>query len=197
MMKPPSSAPTASVARSEPSNSSNRSSCPSLSQRINRRGDWADDLPQSLQVPVDVLGGARGKRCSVSPSDTATRARTGQPRPPCSWIDQQVLARRRFFSHAAGDFEMMRGIAQARFDFALDGRFLIRDDDRIGGQEVQQVAASRRRRSRRRELFRFYGKHGHAIERVARALRIEVEAAHRSDLVAPPLDAGRRRHANP
>src|SRR2546428_7495444 len=35
---------------------------------------------------------------------------------------------------------------------------------------------------------------GHAIQRVARALRIEIEAAHRDDFVAPPFDAGRRRH---
>src|SRR5437667_12669815 len=35
---------------------------------------------------------------------------------------------------------------------------------------------------------------GHAIQRVARSLRIEIEAAHRDDFVTPPLDAGRRRH---
>src|SRR5882672_2572841 len=43
--------------------------------------------------------------------------------------------------------------------------------------------------------FRTHRENGHAIERVARALRIEIEAAHRDDLVAPPFDARRRRHA--
>src|SRR2546426_8992618 len=35
---------------------------------------------------------------------------------------------------------------------------------------------------------------GHTVQRVARALRIEIEAAHGGDFVAPPLDARRRRH---
>src|SRR6266511_889861 len=42
--------------------------------------------------------------------------------------------------------------------------------------------------------FRTHGENGHTIERVARALRIEIEAANGGDLVAPPFDARRRRH---
>src|SRR6266566_4225314 len=43
--------------------------------------------------------------------------------------------------------------------------------------------------------LRAHGENRNAVQRVARTLRIEIEATHRSDLVAPPLDAGRRRHA--
>src|SRR5438445_8988395 len=43
--------------------------------------------------------------------------------------------------------------------------------------------------------FRTHRENGHAIQRVARALCVEIEAAYRDDLVAPPFDARRHRHA--
>src|SRR6266480_5846627 len=45
--------------------------------------------------------------------------------------------------------------------------------------------------------FRTHRENGHTIDRVARALRIEIEAANGGDLVAPPFDARRRHHPEP
>ena len=42
--------------------------------------------------------------------------------------------------------------------------------------------------------FRPYRQHRDAIHRLTRALRVEIEAAHRYDVVAPPFDARRGRH---
>src|SRR5256885_8257534 len=46
-------------------------------------------------------------------------------------------------------------------------------------------------------LFAAHRKNRHAAYGLTRPLRIEVEAADRRDLVAPPLDARRRRHTEP
>src|ERR1043166_3480748 len=42
--------------------------------------------------------------------------------------------------------------------------------------------------------FRPYRQHRDAIQRLTRALRVEIEAAHRYDLVTPPFDARGGRH---
>src|SRR5207247_10541296 len=104
-----------------------------------RRRRLGDDLAQSLQVPVDVLGRREWKpllRFGVRHRDTRE---AGQPCPPCSWIDQQLFARPRLFSQAAGHPELMRGTGPRSLDFALDGRSLTRDDDRVAGEAAGQV----------------------------------------------------------
>jgi len=121
----------------------------------------------------------------------------GKSRPPHPRFDEQLLPRGRLFSHPTGDLQMVRSIGPRALDFALHRGFLIGDHDRVRRQEVEQVAASGSHRARRSALLRFHGENGHAIERVARALRIEIEAANGGDLVAPPFDACRRRHPEP
>ena len=45
--------------------------------------------------------------------------------------------------------------------------------------------------------LRLHRQHRHPFDRFARPLRIEIEAPERNNVVAPPLDARRRRHAEP
>src|SRR5206468_1389129 len=97
------------------------------------------DLPQSLQVSVDVLRWREGKallRLSIRQSDAGE---PGQPRAPRPRFDQQLLARGRLFSHPASDFEMVRSIGPRSLDLSLHGGFLISEDDRVGREKVQQV----------------------------------------------------------
>ena len=123
------------------------------------------------------------------------KAREGmESRAPLHRIHEQILTRRRFLSHAARDFEMMGRIRPGAFDLSVDGRLLIGDDDRVGGKQLEEVAAARSRGSGRLELFGFHREDSHPTQDLAGPLRVQVEAAHRRNLVAPPFDPRGRRH---
>ena len=122
-------------------------------------------------------------------------AREGkESRSPLRRILEQILTRRRFLSHAARDLEMMGRIRPGAFDLSVDGRLLIGDDDRVGGKQLEEVAAARSRGSGRLELFGFHREDSHPTQDLAGPLRVQVEAAHRRNLVAPPFDPRGRRH---
>ncbi len=97
------------------------------------------DLPQKLQVAVDMLGWDDREALFRLRIRNREARQAGQRRTPRGRIDQQLVTRRGFFSHATGHFQMMRGISPGTLDLARDGGFLIGDDDSIGREEIQQV----------------------------------------------------------
>ena len=70
----------------------------------NHGGQWfGDDLPQTLQVAIDMLRRREWKallRFCVRHRDTG---QGGQTRPPCRRLDEQLFPRRGFFAHPPGD----------------------------------------------------------------------------------------------
>src|SRR6266513_2501957 len=135
MMNPPSNAPTASVARSIPSSSSKRSSCPSLSHRMTVAGGFATIWRSRLRSRSTCSGGASG------------------------------------------------------------GGVLVHHQNRIRGQQIEKVGTGWGGRVRCGAGLGTDWENRYPVDRVAGALRIEIETAHRHDLIAPPLDARRRRHS--
>src|SRR5256886_13616972 len=88
---------------------------------------------------------------------------------------------------------MVRGFGPRALDLSLDGRVLVHHQNRIGGQQIEKVGTGWGGRVRCGTGLGADWKNRYPLDRVAGALRIEIETAHRHDLIAPPLDACRRR----
>src|SRR2546430_4631455 len=90
---------------------------------------------------------------------------------------------------------MVRGFGPRAVDLSLDGRVLVHHQNRIGGQQIEKVGTGWGGRVRYGTGLGADWKNRYPLDRVAGALRIEIETAYRHDLIAPPLDACRRRHS--
>ena len=152
-------------------------------------------MAEALHVPVDVLGRSEGEPLLCLRVADRDAREPVEPRSPRRRIHEEILAWRRFLPHAARDFEMVSCVRPSAFNLSLDGGFLVADDDRVRGKQLEQVAAPRSGRNQGGELFGFHRKDGHTVHGLTRALRVQIEAPHRCDLIAPPFDACGRRHA--
>ncbi|OLE61149.1 MAG: hypothetical protein AUG10_02365 [Gemmatimonadetes bacterium 13_1_20CM_2_70_10] len=159
-----------------------------------RRRLASHQLPQAAQIAVHGLRGEHGKALrGVRGAGGETRA-SGEPRPPRGGIEQQLLARRRLLAEPPRDLEVMRRVGPGTLHLALDRRFLVDDEQGISREQIQKRRADPSLIPLPPSLAGADRQHAHTIDRLGRALGIQVEPAQRHDLVAPPLDARRHRH---
>ena len=161
-----------------------------------------DDSPQPLQIAIHMIGRREWESLLGLGVRDGDPRQTGEAAAPGVGVQQQVIARWRLLTHASRHLQVMRGVRPGTLDFALGRRFLIDNDQGVGGQEVQEIPPlGRRRRRAGLEItslrFSTHRQYRDAIQRFTRTLGVEVEAAHRSDFVAPPFDPRRRSHPEP
>ncbi len=201
MTNPPSRAPIASVARVAPrppssSSSSSRSSLPFVVAEDQRGGSAVEQAAEPVQVAVHLLGWEEteldvgrlvAERQSRESADAA---------PPRVGAFQDRVPLGDVLPEPAGDVEVVLRLAPRPLHLVPVGAGGLLDHEGVRGQQLEQ-------RLPRRCLTRIgsigerpgaHRQHGHLLQLLQRALGGEVEAADGSDVVSPPLQAGRHRH---
>ena len=150
------------------------------------------ELAQPLYIAIHRLGGQQRKALRGIGGARREPREAREPRAPRRRIEREVLARRRLLAEAPRHLEVMRRIRPGAVHLAFDGGLLIDHHQRVRRKQVQQGGSHPSRFPL--PPFGPDRQHGHAIDPLARALRVQIESAQRLDRVAPPLDAGRPGH---
>ena len=144
----------------------------------NDRGWLARDyLSQSLEITVHGLrGDDREARRRLGLAHRHPRE-GGLPDPPVLRVEPQHRALRNVFSQPPGHLPMVRRFVPRPHHLAVDRGLLLDHQHGIGRQQLEQRRPRQRRCRLHGRRFRRDRQHRDTLDRLLRALRIEVEAA--------------------
>jgi len=155
-----------------------------------------DDAAQPLDVAVDGLGRSdRKPHTRLGRVERQSRELRHLSAPP-GRVDEQHLSLRRILPQPPRYLEMVRRLGPCPIHLSTERRLLLQDEERVARQQVQKrgphpspfplpPSLGSHRQNRR------------PLDRLARALRIQIEAPDRSHVISPPLETRRSRHPEP
>ena len=165
-----------------------------------RRRTGDDEPPQPFDVAVHGLRRGERKARRLARCIESHTGKCPQIAAPLLGRDEDLRPRGRRFAQPPGDLKVMLRLRPRPIDFLLQRGLLCQHEQRIGREQSEQGVPLLGRSMRPytgRDPLGAHRQDRDTLDRLPRALGVQIERAQRHDVIAGPLDPSRRRHPEP